>query len=107
MLVLFSTKFVSQSVGGKLHIVIRDDFVFIDALLESTTLYETFRQVAPFAHLIRIHRFPICHVHSIVIEDFSSPQVTFSDRANLYHRPSQWLCKTITEKGYSSDRIRC
>jgi len=43
---------------GELHVIIGNDIVFLDVLLENTTLYETFRQIIPLVHMIYIHSHP-------------------------------------------------
>jgi hypothetical protein len=53
MLVLFGIKRVRQLVGWKSHVVIRDDFAFLDVLFEDTALDELFWQTIPFVHVVR------------------------------------------------------
>jgi len=58
---LFRSQAVSEPVGRQFHVIVSDDLVLPDLAFEFTAFHESFRQVAIFAHLVRINGFAVGH----------------------------------------------
>src|SRR5437667_4859678 len=104
--VLVGPQPVCQTSCWQLYIVVGEHLVLCDFTRELAALHQPLRKVTLGAHLFRVYRFAVSHVHSVLIEHLAGLEVSLGDGADLDHRPAERRCDLVTEQHDPCDGVR-
>src|SRR2546422_10838550 len=85
--VLLGPQPVCQTSCWQLYIVVGQHLVLRDVTPELAALHQSLGKVASGAHLLRVYRFSVSHVHSVFVEHLASLEIPLGAGAHLDHRP--------------------
>src|SRR5437667_6622938 len=104
--VLLGPQPVCQTSGWQFHIVVGQHLVLRDFVPELAALHQPFGKVAAGAHLLRVYRLPVGHVHPVLIEHLAGLEVSLGHGAHLDHWPAKRPGDLVTEQDDPCDGIR-
>src|SRR3989442_16012659 len=104
--VLLGPQPVCQTSCWQLYIVVGQHLVLRDVTPEPAALHEALWKVTLGAHLFRVYRFAVSHVHPVFVEHLAGLEVSLGDGAHLDHRPAERRCDLVAEQHDPCDGVR-
>src|SRR2546422_11344001 len=95
--VLLGPQPVCQTSCWQLHVVVCEHLVLPDVVPEPAALHQALGKVTLGAHLFRVYRFAVSHVHSVFVEHLPGLESPLGDGAHLNHRPAERRCDLLAE----------
>jgi transposase len=105
--ILLSPQSIRQPARRQYDVIIRNHRVLGDTSLQPAALHQAFRQISTGTHLVCVHRLPICHVHAIVVEQLTSPEILLGDGADFDDGTVERLGRRVAKQHSPRNRVGC